>query len=67
MLTHLQGRFNCIGKQLGLSELRLATSALVKRFHVSFAPGTDGDAVIRDLRDTFTPSPGRLDLVFKER
>lgn len=47
--------------------MRLVIARLVKRFHIRFAPGEDGQRVMRDLRDQFTSNPGGLTLVFDQR
>lgn len=61
------GRYNCIGKNLALAELRFVTALLVIKYDVSFAEGEDGKFVDGDLMDQFTATPGRLRLVFRER
>lgn len=61
------GRYNCIGKNLALAELRFVTALLVKKYDVGFAEGEDGRRVDGDLIDRFTAAPGRLRLVFTER
>ena len=57
----------CIGKNLALMELRIVTALLVSRFDIRFAPGEDGTALFRDMKDAFTAAPGDLRLVFDRR
>jgi len=47
--------------------MRLVTAALVKKYHISFAPGETGERVSRDMNDQFTANPGRLHLIFELR
>lgn len=58
------GRFNCIGKNFALNELRLTVAALIQKYNVTLAPGYEAATVFRDTRDAFTSDPGRLDLIF---
>jgi cytochrome P450 len=62
-----QGRYNCIGKTLAMSELRFVTALLVQKYDVCFAEGEDGTGLFRDLKDQFTAAPGRLNLSFRRR
>ncbi|KAL8709875.1 MAG: hypothetical protein Q9220_005491 [cf. Caloplaca sp. 1 TL-2023] len=66
-LTDIKGRYNCIGKPLALLQVRSIVALLVSEFDVSFAPGEDGVAVWRDLKDQFNSHPGKLQLVFSKR
>ena len=44
------------------------TAALVQKYDVAFAPGTDaGVKVLRDMKDQFTAIPGKLEIVFSHR
>ena len=43
------------------------TALLVSRFDIMFAPGEDGTALFRDMKDAFTAAPGDLRLVFRRR
>ncbi|KAH7014166.1 cytochrome P450 [Microdochium trichocladiopsis] len=61
------GRYSCIGKQLGLMEIRYVTAELVRRYDVKLAPGQTADGFIEGKRDTFTLALGKLDLVFNKR
>ena len=58
------GAYSCVGKSLALMELRYVIHRIVMDFNVAFAPGEDGRRVIEEAKDTFTLSPGELDLVF---
>lgn len=62
-----QGRFNCVGRNLAMREMRLVIAMLVKKFKVDFWEGEDGQRLFPDLRDQFTPAPGTLNLRFKVR
>ena len=43
-------------------------ASLVQRFNISFAPGSEmGAAVTRDVKDQFTATPGKLEVVFQHR
>ncbi|ETS81741.1 hypothetical protein PFICI_06743 [Pestalotiopsis fici W106-1] len=61
------GRYSCIGKQLGLMELRAVASRIVRKYNVSLAPGQDPQAFLDGKRDTFTLALGSLELVFTPR
>lgn len=67
LLILFQGRTSCIGKQLGLMELRAVASQIVRKYDVSLAPGQDPQAFLDGRRDTFTLALGPLHLVFKPR
>ncbi|OTA99276.1 hypothetical protein M426DRAFT_325260 [Hypoxylon sp. CI-4A] len=62
-----QGRFNCVGKILAMSELRFVIALLVKKFQVGFWGNDKGEKLFADLRDQFTAAPGKLDLRFQLR
>ncbi|KAK0744971.1 cytochrome P450 [Apiosordaria backusii] len=62
-----QGRFNCVGKALAMSEMRFVIALLVKRFEVGFWGHERGERLVGELRDQFTASPGRLELKFRVR
>lgn len=61
------GRFSCPGKMIAQRELRLVLASLVSRYHVSFAPGEDGQKMFQDLTDEFVFAPGKLYLRFTPR
>lgn len=56
------GRHSCLGKNLGVLELRCVTALLLAEFDVSFAPGEDGLRSMKDPKDCFTARPGKLEL-----
>ena len=62
-----QGRYGCVGKQLGLQQLRFIIAFFVEKYDVAFALGEDGIAVVRDMVEYFTAVPGSLELVFEAR
>jgi cytochrome P450 len=62
-----QGKFNCVGKGLAMSEMRFVIALLVKKFTVDLAEGEKGQKLFADLRDQFTASPGSLNLKFRLR
>ncbi|MCJ1320172.1 hypothetical protein MMC15_005510 [Xylographa vitiligo] len=61
------GRYNCVGKNIALTQLRSVVALLVSSFDVAFAQDEDGVAVWRDLKDQFNSHPGKLRLVFSPR
>ncbi len=68
LLTNVTtGQYYCIGKNLAMTELRSVIAMLVSKYDVAFAPGEDGTNAVRDMKDHFTATPGKLELVFKER
>ncbi|KAK7757123.1 hypothetical protein SLS62_000670 [Diatrype stigma] len=44
----------CVGKGLALTQIRLVTAKLVKKYHVRFAPDCRPELVERDMRDQMT-------------
>lgn len=68
MFTHMHiGEYQCVGKNLGLMEIRVALALLVTQFDWEFAPGEDGQQMFDGLLDFFTTVPGPLNVVIKER
>ncbi|TGO47638.1 hypothetical protein BCON_0269g00040 [Botryotinia convoluta] len=61
------GRTSCVGKNLALTEVRMASAHLISAFKIHFRPGDNGDAVECDLRDQLTAKPGELRLIFEPR
>ncbi|PYI12717.1 benzoate 4-monooxygenase cytochrome P450 [Aspergillus sclerotiicarbonarius CBS 121057] len=61
------GRYGCIGKQLGLMELRYVVSQIIRRYDAEFAPGQTAEGFLEGKRDAFTLSLGALELVLKPR
>ena len=62
-----QGRYSCVGQVLAIKEISYVVALIVSKHDVEFAPGEDGTAVWKEMRDHFTIKPGKLDLVFKRR
>ena len=56
-----------MGQGLAMTQLRLVLASIVKKFHVRFLPGDDGQSVLRDMRDQLTAKPGPLQLLFELR
>ncbi|KAF2713713.1 putative P450 monooxygenase [Pleomassaria siparia CBS 279.74] len=61
------GPFGCIGKNLGLMEIRTLTARLVTLFDIEFAPGENGDRLKNETTEHFTLGLAPVDLVFKMR
>jgi len=61
------GRYNCVGKNLALMELRAVTARLVRNFDIEFAAEDMGRSVCVDMKDHFTITPGKLALVYTPR
>lgn len=59
------GPWSCVGKQLALYELRGIISHLISRFSVEFAPGSNGDEVVKKTTDHFASTPGPLEVILK--
>jgi hypothetical protein len=61
------GPYGCVGKQLGLMEIRIVVARIVSEFDVKFAPGEDGTALLEESHDTFTMALAPLELIFTKR
>ncbi|PYI01926.1 benzoate 4-monooxygenase cytochrome P450 [Aspergillus sclerotiicarbonarius CBS 121057] len=61
------GHHSCLGRFLAMDEMRLVTARLVKKYHFRMPPGETGECVLRDMRDQFTATPGRLRVRFELR
>ncbi|KAG7149456.1 Cytochrome monooxygenase FCK2 like protein [Verticillium longisporum] len=61
------GRYSCVGKQLGLMEIRTVTAELLRRYDVSLAPDQPVKAFTDKLVDGFTLSCPKLDIIFTPR
>ncbi|CAK7204871.1 hypothetical protein SEUCBS139899_007633 [Sporothrix eucalyptigena] len=61
------GRYSCVGKQLGLMELRTVTSQLVRRYNFELAPSQRPDDFVNGKVDAFTLACAPLDVVFTPR
>ena len=62
-----QGRYSCVGQALAIKEISYVVAVIVSKYDVGFAPGEDGVAVWKEMKDEFTMKPGNLDLVFTPR
>ncbi|KAH7009661.1 benzoate 4-monooxygenase cytochrome P450 [Ilyonectria destructans] len=61
------GRYSCVGKQLGLMELRYVTSQVLRRYDVKLAPGRTPEQFLGGLKDGFTLASPGLNLVLTAR
>ncbi|TPX18354.1 uncharacterized protein E0L32_011729 [Thyridium curvatum] len=61
------GRYSCIGKQLGLIEIRYVTAHLIHKYNLSFAKDQAPRKFVEGQRDTFTIALPDLKLVFTPR
>lgn len=61
------GRYSCVGKQLGLMELRYVTSQVLRRYDVKLAPGRTPEQFLGGLKDGFTLATPGLNLVLTAR
>ncbi|KAI9708526.1 MAG: hypothetical protein M1820_003988 [Bogoriella megaspora] len=57
----------CVGKDPAITQIRLVTAALLLKYRMRFAPGEDGEAVLRDMRDQVTAQAGIVKVVFESR
>ncbi|KAG5974439.1 hypothetical protein E4U58_003055 [Claviceps cyperi] len=60
-------KYACVGKALGLMEVRLVTSTILRRFDVDLAREQAEAAFLSGLRDYFTISASNLSVVFTAR
>jgi hypothetical protein len=67
MLIKSAGKYSCVGKQLGLMEIRQVTTQIMRRYNVEFAPSQDPKGYTDGLQDTFTTALPPLKLVFTDR
>ncbi|KAK1613515.1 benzoate 4-monooxygenase cytochrome P450 [Colletotrichum phormii] len=61
------GKYSCVGKQLGLMEIRYCASQIINRYDVAFAPGQKAEAFINGKKDGFTLSLPELEVIFKSK
>lgn len=66
-LTRLVGRYSCIGKHLGLMEIRWVTTQIIRRYDVVMAPDQSSQQFLDGKKDTFTLALAPLKLVFTKR
>ncbi|KAI1495743.1 cytochrome P450 [Biscogniauxia marginata] len=61
------GIYMCVGKNLGLMEIRTLAVVLLDNFDIVFAPGEDGTLLHEQTLDCFSTIPGPLKLQFSHR
>ncbi|KAM5360147.1 hypothetical protein ACJZ2D_013962 [Fusarium nematophilum] len=61
------GRYSCVGKQLGLMELRFVTAEILRQYDVRLANEDTGRHFIDGLKDGFTLAAPNLRCVFTPR
>ena len=62
----IPGNHICIGRNLALMEVRLATALLISKYDVHFAAGEEGVDIFREMTDLFIACPGPLQLCFEK-
>ena len=63
----MPGRYNCVGKQLAMMEMRLVIALTLWKYDFALAPGEDGKGIFDDTLDLMILKPGKLNLVFTKR
>lgn len=58
------GAYTCPGKNVANMSLRIALAKLVLKYDISFAPGEDGEAFVKDSLDTFVVTLPPLQMQF---
>ncbi|KAK2031720.1 cytochrome P450 [Colletotrichum zoysiae] len=61
------GKYSCVGKQLGLMEIRYCASQIIHRYDVEFAPNQTVQDFIEGHKDGFTLSLPKLEMIFSPR
>jgi len=61
------GTYGCVGKQLGLMEVRHIAAAVVKSYDMHFAKGFDADAFESTMKDDFNMTPPSVRVVLTPR
>lgn len=61
------GRYKCIGRNLGLAELRLVTATLVKKYSINFDHKERSLPFLREIQECFVARTGPLELRFRAR
>ncbi|KAL4883972.1 cytochrome p450 monooxygenase [Aspergillus karnatakaensis] len=61
------GSFSCVGKQLGLMELRWVLTMMVTQYDISFAPGYDSSGFEKGAMDGFTMICAPLEVRLSKR
>uniref|UniRef100_A0A0C4DIE3 Cytochrome P450 n=1 Tax=Fusarium oxysporum (strain Fo5176) TaxID=660025 RepID=A0A0C4DIE3_FUSOF len=67
MHTVQRGRYSCVGKQLGLMEVRYVIAHIVRAFDVRLGEGQTQEGFLKSKMDTFTLATPNLHLVFTPR
>jgi cytochrome P450 len=61
------GAYSCVGKPLAMMELRVITATVVKNFDISFAKGFDAAGFEASVKNDFTMTPPRVEVVMTPR
>ncbi|KAF7528053.1 hypothetical protein G7054_g10245 [Neopestalotiopsis clavispora] len=61
------GPYACVGKNLGILEIRIVTVLLINSFDISLAPGENGKRLTEETLDCFAALPGPLDMILTKR
>jgi cytochrome P450 len=61
------GPANCVGKALGMIELRMVACHLIQRFEMQFPKGWDPATYGENLRDDYVMGKGELQVVLTPR
>ncbi|KAF5663557.1 cytochrome P450 monooxygenase [Fusarium denticulatum] len=67
MHTIQRGRYSCVGKQLGLMEVRYVIAHIIRAFDVRLGEGQTPEGFLKAKMDTFTLATPNLHLVFTPR
>lgn len=62
-----KGAYACIGKNMAMMALRIATCYIAQEFNVVFAPGEDGETFDKGAKYTFTTTAAPLKIRFLKR
>lgn len=63
----IPGRYSCVGKQLGLMEIRNVTSQIARRYNICLADNQKPKDFFDKVVDGFTLTCPKLELVFTSR
>lgn len=63
----IPGRYSCVGKQLGLMEIRNVTSQIAHRYDICLADDQKPKDFLDNVVDGFTLACPKLELVFTSR
>ncbi|KAJ3522636.1 hypothetical protein NM208_g12776 [Fusarium decemcellulare] len=61
------GRYSCVGKQLGLMEIRYVVTEILTRYTFELAPNTDTKKFLDGKQDCFTLALADLNVIFTAR